>query len=181
MTVYSVKNQIMICRDKEQCFFGNAPTLSDLSKSIDEKAATAWLIPQITDLAMYSGHKGLDENQIESCADIIATEFGFLKTTEIMLFFYYFKSGKFGRFYGVVSPMEIIGGLRSFLRERSAAYAVKDNEIRMQEIENDKKRAISPAILSQLQEAHKKAGDYEEWVNQLKKDYLNRKYNTNEN
>lgn len=175
METYSVKRQTLICRDKKQCYFGNAPTLSDLTKAIDERAATAWLIPLITDLAIYSGHKGLTENQINDCADIIAAEFDFLKLTEVMLYFYYFKTGKYGRFYGVVSPLEIIDGLRSFLRDRASAYATRETEIRMREIDIEKKRAISPGNLSRLKEAHKKAGDYDEWIKRLEREYFERK------
>ena len=42
----------------------------------------------------------------------------YLKVSELMLFFYRFKSGKYGEFYGVVDLQRIMSGLNAFLRDR---------------------------------------------------------------
>lgn len=53
-----------------------------------------------------------------------------------MLFFWWFKSGKYGKFYGNVDPMVITSALREFIRDRNAIIAKRDSmEIEKKETE----------------------------------------------
>lgn len=116
---YAPNKQLALCHNAEQCYFNDIPTLGAINKEYDKMAAVAWLIPQLTDIAEFSNCKvTFSEGQIRNCAEIIATEYHYLKLSEMMLFFYRFKLGNYGRFYGSVSPMMIMSAIKDFLQER---------------------------------------------------------------
>lgn len=141
---YSVSQQTEICKDKDNCFFGNAPTLGKLNREFDKEAATAWLIPQITELAIYSNsQKEMNDYLVEECANIIASEYYYLKLTELMLFFHNFKAGRYGVFYGSVSPLVITVSLQTFLKDRDDAIFHHESKLRLQRDQRDKEKAVS--------------------------------------
>ena len=124
-----------ICVDAKQCFFGDYPTLREL-KAYGERFASAWLVPQLYNLSEFCGCKDkLTGTSLEECAFTIATEFSYLKVTELMLFFHKFKSGSYGKFYGSVDPLVITTALRTFLQERNYAYIRHDSGQKVQEAE----------------------------------------------
>jgi len=132
-------------RHPDRAFFGEAPTLTIMRKTYGENMATMWLMPQILDLVTYSNSKGtLNEQQAEFLAEAIANEYYFLKASELMLFFYRFKCGTYGHFYGVVDPMKIMEGLKLFMKEREREIMAHDDELKRKEREEDAKNAISP-------------------------------------
>lgn len=144
LTTYSVNSQKEICKNKENCFFGNAPTLAKLNREYDKEAATAWLIPQITELAVYSNsQKEMNDYLVEECANVIASEYYYLKVTELMLFFHNFKAGKYGVFYGSVSPLVITASLQAFLRDRGDVIFHHESELKKKKYEEERKKAIS--------------------------------------
>ena len=79
-------------------------------------------------------------------AEIIANEYGYFKVTEFLLFFYLFKTGKYGRFYGSADPMVIMEALKAFREERFDEYRRHEQEeAKKLKLEEDKNRAtISP-------------------------------------
>ena len=86
--------QRQICTDSELCMFGEYPTLSALRNGYGNNAPVMWLIPQLYNLSEYCGCKEkLQGKPLEECASIIANEFHYLKVSEVMLFFYRFKTG----------------------------------------------------------------------------------------
>ena len=96
---------------------GDYPTLSELCQCYGKEAASAWLVPQVADLMRFTGTNHLNERQQEQLADILAVEGRELKVTELLLFFYRFKTGQYGRFYGSVDPMVVTTALMDFKRE----------------------------------------------------------------
>lgn len=141
---YAPNKQVALCRDKELCYFGNIPTLAELNRDYDPLAAVAFLIPQLTNVAEFANCKSsFGEGQIRSCAEMIAGEYYYMKMSELMLFFYKFKNGEYGQFYGTVSPMVIMCSLRQFLRERNDAIFKHEAELRERQREESKKGAIS--------------------------------------
>ena len=121
-----------LCTNPDVCFFGGAPTLSQLNMTYGSQTAAMWLIPQLYNLSEYCGCKDkLEGNPLKECASVIATEFHFLSVSELMLFFHRFKSGRYGRFYGSIDPLVITSSIRMFLSERMAAY--NEHERLMQE------------------------------------------------
>ena len=124
LTVYTPNLQQSLCANPDKCFVGSYPTLSQLKKEFGNNAAVAWLIPQITDCVAFTNNKGiLDDRQIENLAALIASEYYYLKVSEIMLFFRKFKLGKYREIYGNFSPMAITLSLNEFLNDRNLVYS----------------------------------------------------------
>ncbi len=101
-----------------RCVTGNAPTLQEVDDRFGRNAASEWIVPLLADLSIFTGAKNLGARQQKQLASIIAAEQRGLKVTEVMLFFYRFKTGRYGRFYGAVDPMVVTTALQDFLRER---------------------------------------------------------------
>ena len=127
---YLPTKQVFLCSDKELCYFGNAPTLSDIGNKYGKKLPLIWLVGQITDLVTFTNCKNIvSEVQIRELARMINAEYHYYKLTEVMLFFYQFKIGDFGEFYGTISPIVVMKALQEFKQQRCAEY---DNHIRKQ-------------------------------------------------
>lgn len=131
LNIFTPDYQRQICADTDACFFGDYPTLAVLKKAYGNNAPVMWLIPQLYNLSEYCGCKEkLQGWSLEECAYVIATEFYYLKISELMLFFNHFKAGRYGRFYGSVDPVVITTSLREFLCERAFAYERHEQEKR---------------------------------------------------
>lgn len=144
ITAFNPDCQQRICVNADNCFFGDYPTLGMVKEAYGSKTAAAWLVPQLYNLSEYCGCKEkLQGKPLEECAGVIATEFYYLKISEVMLFLYRFKSGKYGRFYGSVDPLVITTSLREFLKERLYIYDKREQEIRDRENEESRKNAIT--------------------------------------
>lgn len=136
--------QYQLCKNSEWCIFGDSPTLASLNKDYGERAAELWLVPQLTDLAIFSNCKEmLTSEQIKSLASLIVAEFYYLKMSELMLFFYKFKTGLYGLMYGAVAPMSIMRALKQFLLYRNEEYERRDREQAARKAAEDKKNAIT--------------------------------------
>lgn len=108
----------------------DAPTLAIMRKVYGEEFPATWLMPQVLDLVVFSNSKNtLDDKQAEFLAEVIANEYYFLKASELLLFFYNFKTGKYGRFYGVVDPMRIMEALGEFKDERDRVIEQHRKEV----------------------------------------------------
>lgn len=161
MTTYNPSTQLEVVRaGDEVCHFGEFPTLGMVRRAYGEEAAAMWLVPQLYNLSEYCGCKEkLQGVPLEECAGVIATEFYYLKVSELMLFFHRFKAGKYGRFYGSVDPLVITTALRSFLRERIYAIDRRAHEERQRK--EDEQRRLHPPITYEEYERRKAAGEYD--------------------
>ena len=127
---YNPDRQRVICQSKDDCFFGDYPTLARL-KVYGASTPASWLMPQLLNLSEFCGCRDkLTIGMIEELADIIAQEWYYLKVSELMLFFYWFKSGRYGRFYGAVDPLVITTSLRDFVADRNEAISKREYEER---------------------------------------------------
>ena len=105
-------------REKE-CYLGDYPTIGSLS-AYGKNFPAMWMIPHLTNLSEYCGAKEkLNTGMLEETAYILADMCRNLKITEVMLYFYRFKRGRYGKFYGNVDPLVITGELDRFLQERN--------------------------------------------------------------
>lgn len=122
--------QIYAAENTERTFFGTAPMLCTIDAAYGKGSATQWLIPQLFDLCATAGvNVKLDDVQLKQLAYMIREEFGFLKASEVMLFFWRLKSGRYGKFYGAVDPMTVMIALRSdFMQERAKAIDEAEKE-----------------------------------------------------
>lgn len=98
-----------------------------------------WLIAQLYDLCEYTGAKKMDVHQATMLAEVIAQEYGYLKVSELLLFFFRFKTGSYGRFYGAVDPLVITSALKEFMKERDWACQQHAQQLEEQERLEDEK------------------------------------------
>lgn len=170
LTTYNPILQRVMCGNIDECYFGDYPTLAALKAGYGDNAPVMWLIPQLYNLSEYCGCKEkLQGTPLEDCASVIATDFYYLKVTELMLFFHRFKSGLYGRFYGSIDPLIITTSLRSFVKERWYAYEKKEQEERERQREEDRKNAVTWEEFCKQQEAKFRAEgkdkEADEWKN----------------
>ncbi len=141
---YNPDYQRQICATPDLCFFGDFPTFGMLREAYGNNAPVMWLIPQLYNLSEYCGCRDkLQGKPLEECASVIASEFFYLKISETMLFFHWFKSGRYGRFYGSVDPLVITTSIRDFPKERDYAYERHERDERYTQKEEELKHAVS--------------------------------------
>ena len=121
MKTFDPQLQLAAGRDPEHAILSEkAPMLLVLKKAYGDNFPVMWLMQQILELVVYSNSKGtLNDYQAEFLANTIVNEYYYLKVSEVLLFFYNFKTGKYGRFYGTIDPMMITQALDVFIGERN--------------------------------------------------------------
>lgn len=118
---------------------GDCPSIADVRAIWGQNWALAWLENQLIDLGEYAGAaQKMDLLKVEDLARIMLQEFYYLKLSEFMLFFAYFKAGRYGTFYGNVDPLVITSSLQRFKNERYEWIE------RYELMEADKKREEQP-------------------------------------
>lgn len=155
MEGYNPDRQKDLCQDKDDCILGDHPTLAAL-KLYGNRTPIAWLVPQLLNLSEFCGCKDkLTNTMIEELADIIAAEWFYLKVSELMLFFHWFKSGKYGRFYGAVDPLVITTSLRDFVAERNEAISSKEADEALERLKEHQEGAITYEEYKLIKEGRK--------------------------
>lgn len=143
--------QMKLCADVQDCLFGDYPTLSHVKVCYGDNAPKMWLIPQLYNLSEYCGVKDkLQGTALEETAFVIATEYFYLKVTELMLFFHRFKSGRYGRFYGNVDPLVITTSIREFIHERNHEIDNHEQMQRKLQYDEELKQAVTREEYEQM-------------------------------
>lgn len=96
---------------------GDYSTLDMLNMAFGKSSSSEWLTAHLAELNTFSGSKNMDNDQTKSLSKILAQEYKEVKFSVLMLFFYKFKCGYFGKFYGKVDPMVITCALKDFMHE----------------------------------------------------------------
>ena len=133
LTRVNPETQTAFAKNPRAAIMGDYPTLTDIRETYGPTFPTQWLMPQIVDVSLFVGVKNLDQRQQMQLAQVIATEYHYLKVTELLLFFYRFKTGRYGRFYGAVDPLIVTSALHEFIFERNEMldrYEQEDLEAR---------------------------------------------------
>ena len=144
LVTYSPDCQLKVCGSPRSCVIGDYPTLTDIKLAYGDNVPAAWLIPQLINLSEYCGCKDkLTGKPLEECAHIIAMEYGYLKISELMLFFYWFKTGRYGKFYGAVDPLVITSSLREFMKDRTREIDRYEQEQREKADEEARRNKIT--------------------------------------
>lgn len=117
-------------KNKMDCFFVQCPTLKQLNNTYGNEIAEIWLTTQLSDLNDYAMVKEeMNTTHYDMLPDQIVDKYGFLKLTEILLFFYEIKSGTYGPLFNKLSPMRIMEFLERFVGEtRKNAYILREEE-----------------------------------------------------
>ena len=135
--------QIAFGNKPEIAVTGDYPTLTDIDIAYGKDFAVEWLIPQLTSLSRFAGAQNITGVQNAELARLIASEYHYLKVTELMLFFYRFKNGCYGRFYGAFDPLLITCALREFITDRNRIIEKCEQTERERRAAEHRRRAIS--------------------------------------
>lgn len=127
-----------VCAENlERTFTGDAPTINALKSAYNDKQVTVWVVAQLENINQYTGTKSkMEFHQMMMLAEVILTEYGYLKASELLLFFFQFKAGRFGELYGSVDPIRISSALvefASYRRDMIARILLKQEEEKKQE------------------------------------------------
>lgn len=137
---FNPKKQNEYIKHFDRCFIGNALRLTDVACAYEEKTAIFWIKIQLLDLALFTGVKKPSDEQITMLCETILANYGYLKVTELMVFFSKFKAGQFERFFGNFDAMVITTSLATFIELRKnwifEAYQRQENEKREKRHEN---------------------------------------------
>jgi len=117
---------------------GDYPTLNDIEAAYGKGIAVEWLVPQLASVALFSGARNMTQEQLHGVARIMAENARHLKVTELLLFFFRFKSGNYGHFYGSVDPMVITKAFKEFMSERGEMIERYEQEDRIRKEEEYK-------------------------------------------
>ncbi len=147
--------QIAFAAKPKAAILGDYPTLRDIDSGYGKDFSVEWLLPQIADQALFTGAKNLTAQQQLGLARVISTEYKYLKITEMLLFFYKFKTGKYGRFYGTVDPMVITSALQQFVKDRNTMIDYYDLEKKREDAEKEKVGVMTYAEYLSLVESEK--------------------------
>lgn len=149
--VFNPDLQKAVARNEERAITGTAPTMKVIDIAYGEGSAAVWLLPQIHDLSSYCGVRDLEAKAAAQMAGIIASEYSYLKATEVMLFFHRFKAGMYGQFYGRVDPLIIMEALRNgFMPQRASVIEKLAREEKRLEREQWRKQAATPEEIEKI-------------------------------
>lgn len=144
--------------NERKAYMGDYPTLRRLDEQFEKRSSVAWLIPQLFNLSEYCGCKDkMTAAMIEECASVIAAMFGKLKISEVMLFFFLFKGGKYGKFYGAVDPITITCALNEFMVKRATDRDFYEREQERERLLSDMENTMTYAEYKALMEKEKSA------------------------
>ena len=137
----------------ERCFSAKTYTLTQLRLNC-AGLQNSWLSAQITYLNSISGATQMTEMQMMMLVSNVSQTYGYLKITELMVFFFQLAGGKYGKFYGAVDPMQIMVDLNEFMKYRSVMLDKIESERRSEE--RNKMLSNPKCITREQYEAQKK-------------------------
>lgn len=124
LAIFTPDLQIQAARHLERTYTGTAPTLATVAVGYGEAVAIVWVCTLLENVNLFSGAKEkMTVNRQRELAALILTEYPFLKASELLLFFYRLKCGRYGRFYGSVDALTITTFLLRFMEERRKEIA----------------------------------------------------------
>lgn len=114
------EEQNVAAKHKELAYTSvKAPTLIEVCIVYGRDIAVSWLSIQLNNLNEYCGVKNKMPVEVSNdLADKIIIKYHYLKVSEILLFFFEFKTGEYGVLYGSVDPLVITNALREFVARR---------------------------------------------------------------
>lgn len=107
--------------DVKDSIMGDYATLDEINAAYkNNNAGAMWLVAAVENINEFCSSKSMTNEQIEDIAYMIANEYKDMKHSQLQLFFYRFKCGYFGKFYGKIDPMVITCALKDFADECEA-------------------------------------------------------------
>lgn len=118
LTIFNPATQVRYTASLDKVYGGNTPSLGLARQTYGANTAEVWIEIQLNELSEFAGCKGkLDNDQTEQTARMILQSYGHLTIAQLMLFFQKFKRCEYGKFYGAVDPMVIMGAIADFSHE----------------------------------------------------------------
>ena len=111
---FSASRMVQYCRAVDRCFTGSAPMLGELCEAYGENLVVTWLSSLIYDLNEFVGQRQQTPQQSDALAWMLLDEAKQYKLTEVMFFFYRYKQGLQGEFYGGVNSGKVLNDLKKF-------------------------------------------------------------------
>lgn len=140
LQTFSPDLQLTVARYTERAYFGTAPAIETVACGYGEEVATVWICIEVENLNNFAGVKEkMPVSRQKELARVMMAEYSRLKVTELLLFFHRLKSGRYGRFYGMVDALFITTALVQFMEERQTETA------RFQAERQRREQATSPS------------------------------------
>lgn len=151
---YDPQKLMKVRDDKLAILDESHPLLLVLGKAYGNNSVIIWLMQVISVFNEYSGKREkMDDWQIESLARNIAKDFGWLKVSEIMLFFNKYANGCYGPIYAAIDPTDIMANFREkFLSWRARVVSKAEEEAQWEERDRWKREALKPEQIKALKE-----------------------------
>ena len=148
LSKFKAEDMARYCRGAlDRCFVGSAPTLHDLCEAYGENICVVWLSGLIYDLNNFVGQRQQTPQQSDALALMLLDEAKQYKLTEVMYFFYRYKMGLQGEFYGGVNSHKVLSDLKKFKEVQGEhlcrIYKQQDEEQRERERIQTKKLNMS--------------------------------------
>lgn len=148
--MFNPGRQVDFAENEKDTLMGDRSTLAMLNKAFGDSCSAEWLTVHLADLNTFSGSKVMDNGQTKSLAKILAHEYKDVKYSIFMLFFYKFKCGYFGKFWGRVDPMVITCSLKSFITEcEQKRQDYLNEELQEQQLKSREKMELRHKVESQ--------------------------------
>lgn len=146
MAAYPAARQELMTRSADLVFLGSAPMLGAVAGAYGRNVAVGWVECQLVNLSEFAGCRDkLTTGQLDELASLIVGGYPWLRLTEVMLFFRWFKTARYGRFYGVVDPLVIMNALGEFADERT--HFLADAERRAESLRHERELAEHAALV----------------------------------
>lgn len=121
--LFSLRNTSDYISNPERCVTGSAPTLCAMKRFYGEGPTRGWVEIQIITLSDLCGAAGkINNTQTAFCAEVILAQYGYLKVTDLLLYFSNLTAGKYGYFYGAIDPQRILAWINDYLHDRNIIY-----------------------------------------------------------
>jgi len=132
---------VSLCRNPEDCLFGNHPTLRELNLQTGVKAGQGVIATYLNMLNVATNYKlKLNEIQISMLSQMIYEKYFYLKETEVALFFYYFfKHPDSESFFGAIEMETVMAMLTKWVRRKRGAAIEQHDKLLDQQRKEDEK------------------------------------------
>ena len=122
-------------------FKANYPSLNTLSLAYSGNVIESLIMAHLESVNLYCGvTQKMEFPQMLDVANIIMMEYNYFKISELALFFYQYKAGYYGVFYGVIDPLKITTALIEFAQYRIKEINKIDREKQEKELSEKRKQ-----------------------------------------
>ena len=168
-TTFCVDEQMRHASVPVRCILGKAPQLMVVNEAYGRDTAEEWLLYQVVNFCEFVGARDkLSRYQLTQVCRMIVQDYGWMKLTDIELFFTMMKHGEFGRFYGAVDPLLFMQGLRQYICRRNEILAEYYEEEERQRREREMQGAVT---WEQYRADHPEIPEtFEEYIKQLEEE-----------